>query len=142
MLLLSCTHVTTSWCLSCLIVVEDVQSDPIVEVTPQHQRSIPTIQPSPPHHQQQFPQHLHQHQDNHHLQSQHRKTEMKMATTRTGPPNFDSSQNLRSTSSTMVYCSQPNVLGTRFFLICTCVLVYSRFLALVFVSNHVSNRVC
>ncbi|XP_046639740.1 LIM and SH3 domain protein F42H10.3-like isoform X1 [Daphnia pulicaria] len=106
--------------------VEDVQPDPIVEVIPQHQRSVPTALPSPPHHQQQqYPQHhskypqqqqqqLHQHPDNHHIQSLHRQTEMKTSSIRTGAPNSDSSQNTRSTtSSTVVYCSQPNMLANQ-----------------------------
>lgn len=131
--MLCCTHVRLS-CLSRLIVVEDVQPDPIVEVIPQHQRNVPTALPSPPHHQQQqYPQHhskypqqqqqqqLHQHPDNHHIQSLHRQTEMKTSSTRTGAPNSDSSQNTRSTtSSTVVYCSQPNMLGNSLFF------VYSR----------------
>jgi hypothetical protein len=113
--------------------VEDVQPDPVVEVIPQHQRSVPTALPSPPHHQQQYSQHhpkyqqqqqlhqqqqLNQQQDYH--QSHQRQTEIKTCSSRTGPPNSDSSQNTRSsTNSTLVYCSQPNVLGnTRFCTIC------------------------
>lgn len=109
-----------------LIVVEDVQPDPIVEVIPQHQRNVPISLPSPPHHQQQQQQQyqqqqhhskyqpqLNQHQDNHHLQTHHRQPEMKsMASTRTGATTSEVSQSTRSaTSSTVVYCSQPNMLG-------------------------------
>jgi hypothetical protein len=148
---LCCTHVRFS-CLSRLIVVEDVQPDPIVEVIPQHQRSVPTALPSPPHHQQQqYPQHhskypqqqqqqqLHQHPDNHHIQSLHRQTEMKTSSIRTGAPNSDSSQNTRSTtSSTVVYCSQPNMLGNSLFLYIP-VCIYSQLLVLFW---HVSPVVC
>jgi len=131
---LCCTHVRFS-CLSRLIVVEDVQPDPIVEVIPQHQRSVPTALPSPPHQQQQYPQHhskypqqqqLHQHPDNHHIQSLQRHTEMKTSSTRTGAPNSDSSQNSRSsTSSTVVYCSQSNMLGNAFIFVFLSAFIHS-----------------